>query len=140
MNEKQLMGILKQTIYPDLDQSESATSTFDCISFINLEMIELKSRRTHYDDLVIEKMKYDSLLEKSYKIGMNPIYICSTPSGIWRFKVSALPEPTWETKSMPKTTDFNNKNWVQKVVGFIHIKEGEDITYIIEKANTKSFR
>jgi hypothetical protein len=41
---------------------------------------------------------------------------------------------------MPKTTDFNNKNWVQKVVGFIHIKEGEDITYIIEKANTKSFR
>lgn len=134
------MGILKQTIYPDLDKAEDLTSTFDCISFINLEMIELKSRQTHYDDLVIEKMKYDSLVSKSKKIGMKPVYICSTPNGIWRFRVWTLAEPIWEMKSMPKTSQFSNRNWVQKEVGFIHIEQGEDITYIIEKANTKSFR
>ena len=103
-------------------------STYDCYSEKYKLDLELKCRRTHYDDLVIEKMKYDNLVKRSSKYGTTPIYVNATPKGIWVFKILELPEPTWSMRMMPKTTDFTNNDKIEKEVGYYDISVGRDIS------------
>jgi len=56
--ELELYNYLKNQYYPDLLQQKEQYSIFDCISEIDKEYIELKCRLKHYNDLMIEKPKY----------------------------------------------------------------------------------
>jgi len=80
--------------------------------------MELKCRRTHYDKLLIEKSKYDRLTRAAETRGMLPVYICSTPQGIWGFSLPKY-EITWEDREMPATTDFDNQRTITKTVGYL---------------------
>jgi hypothetical protein len=55
--------------------SEEAFSHWDCFSAQHAFEIELKCRTTHYDELLIEKLKYDALMARAAKYQTNPIYI-----------------------------------------------------------------
>ena len=126
MTEQELFDFLRENYIPDLKMSDEPMSHWDCYSAKYQYDIELKCRRTHYDDLLIEKMKYDNLLERSSKYGTTPIYINSTPLGIWVFKLNEL-TIDWETKKMPATTDFSRKEKIDKVVGFLHLTKAKKI-------------
>lgn len=105
----------------DLEQSQDQYSRHDCYSERWNMDIELKCRRTHYDDLLIEKDKYDALIERAEKNGRKPFYINSTPEGIYAFNLQEL-DIVWEMKGgLPKTTDFPNRSKVVKEVGFLPI-------------------
>lgn len=55
---------------------------------------------------------------------MKPFYINSTPEGVWSFDLDKA-DVRWEEKeNLPTTTDFDNKEKVTKLVGFLPIKEG----------------
>jgi len=56
---------------------------YDCI--IPGGVIELKCRRTHYNTLRIEKVKYDAIINNE-----KPYYICSTPEGIFGFNLKTI--------------------------------------------------
>jgi hypothetical protein len=86
--------------------------------------IELKSRKTHYPDLLIEKMKYDFLLEEANLLGFTPWYINSTPEGVWAFPLHMMMPIQWDEKWLPSTTEFANKNNKMKLVGFLHLDNG----------------
>lgn len=128
LNEGQLFDLIKKYILPDLKESEDKMSTYDCYSEKYKLDLELKCRRTHYDDLVIEKMKYDNLVKRSSKYGTTPIYVNATPKGIWAFIILELPEPIWSMRMMPKTTDFTNNEKIEKEVGYYDISVGRDIS------------
>lgn len=84
--------------------------------------IELKCRNKHYDELLIEKDKYDALLKRSEEFGTTPIYINSTPDGIFVFNLGKLPEPKWEDKGgMPTTSHFSDRRKIVKTVGFLPV-------------------
>lgn len=115
--EKHLLEWLQNNWDDTLRKSEDTFSRWDCESEGNDGHIELKCRRKHYDTMLIEKKKYDALFET----GSNPIYINSTPKGIylWYLKDNDI-EWKIETKH-PATTTFSNTRRVEKEVGYLSI-------------------
>lgn len=117
-----------KTLVPDLtptsngDRADAYSRSFQLI-------MELKCRRTHYDELVIEKAKYLYLTRKAALNGLTAFYICSTPKGVYEWNLTALNAPEWVFKGMPATTDFNRNNFIPKEVGFLHIDQARQINF-----------
>jgi hypothetical protein len=117
MNEEQLFNYLKKYYIYDLTKSEDKFSSYDCFSSTYKCVIELKCRNKHYDNLMLEKIKYDSL----NKMNCKAFYINSTPEGIFVFNINDI-KPNWITdNSMPKQTEFENNNKVEKTYTLISI-------------------
>ncbi len=56
-----------------------------------------------------------------------PVYICSTPEGIWEFNLDTF-SIKWEDKdNLPKTTEFEDVEKVVKTVGFLPISKGKKL-------------
>lgn len=125
MNEAKLFDFL-QNIYLDLCPSSDMFSPYDCFTESSNLYIELKCRKTHYDDLLIEQVKYDRLRKEARGRGMLPIYICSTPKGIWGWNL-AQTRIEWESRELPTTTEFEDKSTKQKIVGYLKISQGKKL-------------
>jgi len=123
LKEPELLDYLKEFYYPDLEKSEEFDN-WDCISLEAKMFIELKSRKTHYPDLLIEESKYQGLIMAAGIRSLTPWYINATPEGIWGFNLTEIPQPKWETKWLPITTEFENKNKRSKLVGFLKLEDG----------------
>ena len=124
-NEKDLFDHLKSNYIPDLQWSEGEYSHHDCYSIEYYCDIELKCRNKHYDDLLIEKYKYNKLIARARKFETIPVYICQTPEGIYAFNLYKLYEPQWEVRGMPKTSHFNQRQFVDKEVGYFNISKAK---------------
>ena len=106
--EKGLFNWIKKNFISDLKESEKPTSRHDCFSKeYNLD-IELKCRRTHYSDLIIEKKKYDALILRSKEHGTIPVYVNSTPKGIWAFYIADI-KIKWQNKLLDRQVFLNLK-------------------------------
>lgn len=117
MNEEQLFNYLKKHYIYDLSKCEDEYSSYDCFSATYRCVIELKCRNKHYDDLMLEKTKYDSLK----KLNCNALYINSTPKGIYIFNINDI-NPNWITDtSMPKQTEFFNNDRIEKTYTLISV-------------------
>ena len=123
MNELILFDFLKFNLYPDLERAPGIYDAFDCTSHKAGHFIELKCRQTHYSTLLIEQMKYRKLMEQAYHRELLPFYINSTPLGIYSFDLTDMDEPQWHTHQMPATTEFEDTDKVEKVVGYLPIEE-----------------
>ena len=91
--EDDLFDYLRSSKYPDLVKARKQMSRWDCYSPDSSHRIELKCRTKHYEKLLIEKKKFDSMLEICQRHFDIPIYICSTPMGsshliCWAFRLS----------------------------------------------------
>ena len=127
MREQELFDYLKQGIYPDLVKSEGQFDGFDCISDKAGHFIELKCRHTHYDTLLIEEMKYRKLIDHAKERSLLPFYINSTPTGIFSFDLTGIAQPEWVTHKMPATSEFSNRTKVDKLVGYLDVKDAEQL-------------
>jgi len=123
-NEDELFDSLKRNLINDLVKKDQFSRT-DCESIKYNCTIELKCRRTHYNELIIEKEKYDAIKNSPTK---NKRYINSTPEGVFSFNIDKINEPEWFDKSLPHTTDFKDNKWILKRVGFLPINEAKNIT------------
>jgi len=127
VKEQELFDWLKTEFFPDLERSPDTYDGFDCTSQEQGMFIELKSRHTHYPDLLIEQAKYDYLMAESEKLAFAAYYINSTPEGVWSFKLDSVPQMEWAEKWLPTTTEFANKNNKMKSVGFLKLEWGTQI-------------
>jgi hypothetical protein len=121
-NESDLFYWLSQNYYNLLVNTNEGFSRFDCYDIETKNRIELKCRKKHYDDLIIEKTKFDSLVNVSNFMGDVPVYINSTPKGIFLFYLKNI-DIQWFEKSLPTTTEFYDKNKIQKKISKINIKD-----------------
>jgi len=124
IKENNLFEYLRDNYYPDLVKSVNPMSRWDCYSVSSNHRIELKCRDKHYDELMIERKKYDammSIVKDSLEV---PIYINSTPEGIYRFNLLRQTYK-WVTKNIRKTTHFSNGGRVPKEVAFIPVVDAE---------------
>ena len=127
MQESDLFDWLQENIYFDLLKSKNQMSRWDCYSPATKHRIELKCRKTHYDTLMLERDKYFALILSYVETGYKPLYINSTPKGVYVFDLSEL-NPEWTTDTrMPKTTDFENNNRVEKTYTMLEIKNAKKI-------------
>ena len=124
LKEPELFAFLKEFYYPDLRMSDDQFSKHDCISDEHKLYIELKSRNTHYDDLLIERIKYDAIIEAASPLGYIPMYINATPEGIWAFDLFLMGDLKWEDRWLPQNTEFSARGNKTKVVGYLHIQDG----------------
>lgn len=122
-NEDELFLLLKKKC-TDLKKTNKFSTT-DCYSIKKNIRIEMKCRKKHYQQLLIEKDKYDSIMINSEQ---TKFYICSTPEGIFSFDLTKIKQPNWQKMWLPKTTEFSNRNYILKDVGFIDIKDAKNIT------------
>lgn len=126
MNEESLFNYLKSNHYPDLTMSSNPMSRWDCYSMSTGHLIELKSRNTHYDSLIIEFKKWSALLDKCSDYEFIPMYINSTPKGVYRFNLRQQ-NVTWKDQQLRHTTNFGENNKVSKKVGLLHIANSDKL-------------
>jgi RNAse (barnase) inhibitor barstar len=127
MQESDLFDLLKKGFILDLEKSKDQFSRWDCVSHKFAYRIELKCRKTHYNKLMLERDKYFALILSYVETGYKPLYINSTPKGVYVFDLSEL-NPEWTTDTrMPKTTDFDNNNRVKKTYTLLEIKNAKKI-------------
>lgn len=119
MNEQTLYEYIKTKYVEDLEKSGDAFEYIDATSQRYRMKIELKCRSTHYDELILEKDKYDSLLQQAKKLGYTPFYINSTPKGIYAFNLLKV-SVKWTIKRLPAST-FNKAPAIDKEVTLLHI-------------------
>lgn len=119
--EEQLFLYLR-TLAPDLIRQSYQYEVYDCHSKEYNTTLELKCRQAHYDDLLIEKKKYDALLERSGNVR----YVCQTPKGIFSFDLRKIPEPNWIMERYPKST-YSDDGYVDKWVGYINISQAKKL-------------
>ena len=121
MNEQSLFDYIKSTYLEDLQKSEQAYEYIDATSHGYRLTIELKCRNTHYDELILEKHKYESLMDRAQDLGFTPFYINSTPKGIYAFNLRKI-TVTWITKRLPSNT-FDKGPEIDKKVALLHINK-----------------
>lgn len=129
MNEGQLFNFIKSNILPDLIASPVQYSRWDCVSPATSSYFELKCRRTHYDELILEQKKYDAMMTVGLELNLSPWYVCSTPRKIYFFDLINL-KPEWFEMDLPATTDFERNQKVPKMVTLIHTKEAFSINFM----------
>lgn len=119
MTEQGLFDYIKATYLEDLIKSEHEYEYIDATSNDYRLTIELKCRHTHYDELILEKDKYDSLINRANDLGFTPFYINSTPKGIYAFNLRKI-TVTFTTKRLPSST-VDNGPVIDKKVALLHI-------------------
>lgn len=120
--EKDLFEWLSTNHYKTLVNSKNPISRWDCYDIETQSRIELKCRRKHYNTLILEKKKYDALILESNKNLDIPIYINSTPNGIYSFNLNEI-DVKWFTKSLPTTTEFKKRIWVKKEITELEVSK-----------------
>ena len=127
MKEKELFDYLKEKYFKDLEFSNDQFSRWDCYSKSTKTRIELKCRKTHYNELLIEKDKYFNLTKYFILNDDKPLYINSTPKGIYAFDLRKItPEFVTDTR-MPKTTEFQETQVTEKTYALLDIKKAKKI-------------
>lgn len=121
MNEDELFDYIKARYLEDLERTGDAFEYIDATSDGYRLKIELKCRNTHYNELLLEKDKYESLMQQADKLGYTPFYINSTPEGIYAFNLRKM-NITWTTRSLPAST-FNKAPAIDKEIALLHIDE-----------------
>ena len=128
MNEKELFTKLKEYYLPDLAKSVGQYDSYDCFSVQQKCFIELKCRKSHYQNLMIEQSKYARVKYEALERGLTPLYICSTPQGVWAFNLTQF-EPEWKDQTdLPTTTEFKDTSRRTKSVGFLPINKGNKLS------------
>ena len=133
--QNKMMEILNEKFFKD-EPVEMATDKYSCFDCFNSKyIIELKNRKPPYGPTsfngttMIEKKKYDSLLENAKKTNRTPLYIVMFQINgefyLWNlFKQNNI---FWNTESRPATTDFENNNMINKISGDLSIKDAVKI-------------
>jgi hypothetical protein len=119
MTEQSLFDYIKATYLEDLEKSEHTYEYIDATSTGYRLTIELKCRHTHYDELILEKDKYESLMDRANDLGFTPFYINSTPKGIYAFNLRKI-TVSFTTKRLPSST-VDNGPVIDKKVALLHI-------------------
>ena len=129
MTEPDLFYAFKKAYLPDLKVAVDTASPFDAICHTAKVVVEFKCRRLHYNNLILEWPKYEVLLNRAANRGYTPVYICSTPLGVWAWNLTHL-DLKWYKRELPKQTDFSNNTPVIKQVAYLDIEDGSYLSRI----------
>ena len=116
--------------YPTMDkllETENPFCSYDAIN--DTYIVGIKSRSKEYNSWMIERDKFMSNIEKSIETGKAFIYLTEYNGKIMTWNINKLiaseTDFFWQSRPMPKTTEFDNNNTVDKEVGFLYEKDAK---------------
>jgi hypothetical protein len=126
MTEQDVIDLLNKTSKYNFKKEEDDYSRYDAFCKEHNVMLEIKCRRTFYDDTLIEKMKYDWNTQHAIDNNYRFLYAVSMPNKgketVYIFQPDKL-NIKWFTKKLPAQTDFGRKEWVDKEIAYIPITD-----------------
>ena len=131
MNEEKLIDLLNSGNDYNFVAMDDKFSRYDAFDTENGIMLEIKCRSKHYDDTLLEKIKYDWNKQYAEKNDLEFMYAVSMPfkggHNIYLFDPLIMEEENydfkWHTKKLPAKTHFASKEWIDKEVGYLNIEE-----------------
>lgn len=126
LKEKKVINSISQA-FPKMSALQP-TTTFNSYDCENAEyIIEIKCRNKRYDSWILEKSKYDSNIPKSKELGKQFIYIVEFEGDCYAWNISKMDSENydfqWEEVGMPATTEFSNRSFKNKEVGYVYEKD-----------------
>jgi len=112
------------SIYPGLDLVEVSDpySSYDAENARYI--VEVKSRDKKYDSWIIERKKFDSNLLYSMNVNKMFVYLTEHNGKIMTWNIhnllNSLYDFGWTKMELPATTEFNDKEKIQKEVGYLY--------------------
>ena len=133
MNEDKIIKALNGLEY-NFELMNDKFSRYDAFDKEHGIMLEIKYRKTHYPDTIIEKMKYDWNKKFAEDHNLEFWYAVSMPdkkrgSVVYVFDPANLEEEEdgydfkWHIKKLPQNTEFKGREWINKEVGYLHIDD-----------------
>jgi len=128
LSEADLFYYLKANYWPDLDYSPDHFDRIDAVTNAGEAVIELKCRRAHYPHMMIEKDKYDALIDMADRLDYKAAYLNSTPLGIYLWDITKR-DIEWSTANLPAKSFGQTLTFTNKVVGYLPISKARALVY-----------
>ena len=130
MNESKVIKLLNKAQY-NFEKMNDKFSRYDAFDPELGVMLEIKCRKKHYDDTMMEKIKYDWNVEFAEENDFIFLYAVTKPTKggekLYLFDPKSLDASgydfKWHTKKLPAKTEFGGSNWIDKEVGYLHIDD-----------------
>ena len=132
MNEQDVIDILNNSGIHNFEPMDEKFSRYDAFDPEMGVMLEIKCRNKHYDDTLIEKMKYDWNKQYAKDNSLDFIYAVSMPGKkgdtIYLFDPIGMEDEDdydfkWHKRKLPANTEFSGSEWIDKEVGYLHIDD-----------------
>jgi len=92
---------------------------------------ELKNRNNspeRYNGSLIEKKKYDFLVNQGKILNKIPGYVCRFDDGsYWAWNLKTVNEPDWREQMLPRNSHFGDSTFIPKMVGDLTLKDGKKL-------------
>ena len=130
--QKQMIIELNEKVF-SRDPLRVIRETFSSIDVVNSNYIkELKNRENYhskaFNNWIIEKIKYDFLVNQAKIDNKIPGYICRFNDGKYiAWNLNKVKEPKWYKKSLPKNSKFGDNTFIDKDVGDLMIEDGVEL-------------
>jgi hypothetical protein len=129
LTEADLFYYLKANWLPDLNFTVDHYDRIDAVTKDYEMVLELKCRRAHYSQMIIEKDKYDALISKAKQLNYDAAYVNSTPLGIYLWNITGR-ELQWSKAILPAKSFGQTLTFTNKIISYLPIDDAVEIRYI----------
>jgi hypothetical protein len=140
MNEKKLIKLLNSSNQYNFVAMDDKFSRYDAFDTKNGIMLEIKCRNKHYDDTLLERIKFDWNKKYARDNNLEFMYAVSMPykkgHKVYLFDPIVMEDEDeydfkWHTRKLPAQTEFARNEWIDKEVGYLNVKDA--LAVLIEK-------
>ena len=131
LTEKKIIDTLNAGIY-SFEQMDNKFSRYDAFDKEKGIVLEVKCRKKHYDDTLIERSKFEWNKDYTEENNFDLFYCVSMPhekgERIYVFDLLSMDKESydfgWHTKKLPTQSTFSGSwKWIDKEVGYLNIKD-----------------
>ncbi len=129
--QQQMIEELNTKIFSD-DPCHKLHEEYSSMDIENNNYIqELKNRNNspeRYNGSLIEKKKYDFLVNQGKILNKIPGYVCKFDDGsYWAWNLKKVIEPDWREQMLPRNSHFGDSTFIPKMVGDLTLKDGKKL-------------
>ena len=131
MNENKIIKALNGLEY-NFEPMDDKFSRYDAFDTKNGIMLEIKCRNKHYDDTLLERIKFDWNKKYARDNNLEFMYAVSMPykkgHKVYLFDPIVMEDEDeydfkWHTRKLPAQTEFARNEWIDKEVGYLNVKD-----------------
>ena len=129
----QLIQLFKTNLQPEMHVFEDRFHYIDGIWYKHDMAFEFKAKKDFYQEVILEKHKYESMLQHKRKRYINLMTFESGREVVFSWNLNHYPNPNWVWMFIPNASNELYTKWEWTEVTLLHIRDGKNITDLIFK-------